>query len=67
MNNGHRQVVVDKYGLRNVHLYEEGVPWIHMDIAGTASLKSESELAPAGATGWGVRAINQLIADHYEG
>ncbi|MEM7271165.1 MAG: leucyl aminopeptidase [Pseudomonadota bacterium] len=46
---------------------KEDMPWIHLDIAGTASLKSESDLAPTGATGWGVRAINQLIVDHYEG
>ncbi|MEL7462474.1 MAG: leucyl aminopeptidase [Pseudomonadota bacterium] len=45
---------------------KEGTPWIHLDIAGTASVKSETPLAPAGATGWGVRAINQLIADKYE-
>ena len=46
---------------------KDGTPWIHLDIAGTASLKSESDLAPAGATGWGVRALNQLIMDKYEG
>ena len=45
---------------------QDGVPWIHLDIAGTASLKSATDLAPAGATGWGVRALNQLIADKYE-
>jgi uncharacterized protein (DUF362 family) len=28
VNNGHRQVVVDKHGLRNVHLYEPGVEWV---------------------------------------
>ncbi|MEO0363548.1 MAG: leucyl aminopeptidase, partial [Pseudomonadota bacterium] len=46
---------------------KEGTPWIHLDIAGTASVKSDTDLAPAGATGWGVRAINQLVADKYEG
>ncbi|MEM7544620.1 MAG: leucyl aminopeptidase [Pseudomonadota bacterium] len=45
---------------------KDGTPWIHLDIAGTASVKSETDLAPAGATGWGVRAINQFIADKYE-
>jgi len=44
-----------------------GVPWIHLDIAGVASLKKESELAPKGATGWGVLALNRLIEDGYEG
>ena len=42
------------------------VPWVHLDIAGTASVKSETGLAPAGATGWGVMALNRLIADKYE-
>ena len=42
-------------------------PWIHLDIAGTALLKSDSTLAPKGATGWGVLALNRLIRDRYEG
>ena len=45
---------------------KDGVPWAHIDIAGTASVKKETALAPAGATGWGVMALNRLIADHYE-
>ena len=42
-------------------------PWCHLDIAGVASVKSETALAPKGATGWGVRALNRLIADNFEG
>ncbi len=42
-------------------------PWCHLDIAGVASLKTESDFAPKGATGWGVRALNRLIADNFEG
>ncbi|WP_045390781.1 leucyl aminopeptidase [Falsirhodobacter sp. alg1] len=42
-------------------------PWIHLDIAGTASLKGSSAFAPAGATGWGVLALNRLIRDRFEG
>ncbi|MEP5759579.1 MAG: leucyl aminopeptidase [Litoreibacter sp.] len=41
-------------------------PWIHLDIAGVASVKSETAFAPTGATGWGVRALNRLIADNFE-
>ncbi|WP_375227911.1 leucyl aminopeptidase [Roseobacter sp. S98] len=44
----------------------DDMPWIHLDIAGVASLKSETPLAPKGATGWGVRALDRLIADNYE-
>ncbi len=42
------------------------VPWCHLDIAGTALVKSDTTLAPKGATGWGVMALNRLIRDRYE-
>ncbi|MEM7240939.1 MAG: leucyl aminopeptidase [Pseudomonadota bacterium] len=45
---------------------KEGCPWIHLDIAGVASVKSSTDLSPKGATGWGVRALNRLVADYYE-
>ncbi|WP_172295723.1 leucyl aminopeptidase [Pseudoruegeria sp. HB172150] len=45
---------------------KDDVPWIHLDIAGVASLKSPTDLAPKGATGWGVLALNRLIVDGYE-
>ena len=43
------------------------MPWCHLDIAGTALLKSDSTLAPKGATGWGVMALNRMIRDMFEG
>jgi len=42
------------------------VPWCHLDIAGTALVKSDTTLAPKGATGWGVMALNRLIRDTFE-
>jgi leucyl aminopeptidase len=45
----------------------EGMPWCHLDIAGTALLKADSTLAPKGATGWGVMALDRLIRDRFEG
>jgi len=42
-------------------------PWIHLDIAGVASVKSDTMLAPKGATGWGVLALDRMIRDGYEG
>jgi len=45
---------------------KDDMPWIHLDIAGVASVKAETAMAPAGATGWGVMALNRLIADAYE-
>ena len=45
---------------------KNGTPWIHLDIAGVASVKSETTLAPVGATGWGVMALNRLVQDMLE-
>ena len=39
------------------------MPWIHLDIAGTTLSKADTALAPKGATGWGVRALNRMIAE----
>jgi leucyl aminopeptidase len=44
-----------------------GQPWVHLDIAGVALLKADTTLAPKGATGWGVMALNRMIRDRYEG
>ncbi|WP_424978374.1 leucyl aminopeptidase [Leisingera sp. S232] len=45
---------------------QDGMPWIHLDIAGVASVKSDTSYAPKGATGWGVMALNRLVADKFE-
>ncbi|MCA0920921.1 leucyl aminopeptidase [Pseudooceanicola nanhaiensis] len=45
---------------------KDETPWIHLDIAGVASLKTPSTLAPKGATGWGVLALDRLVADGFE-
>jgi leucyl aminopeptidase len=46
---------------------KDGTPWIHLDIAGVASVKAETAYAPKGSTGWGVLALNRLVADKFEG
>ena len=46
---------------------KDGLPWAHLDIAGVASVKAETAVAPKGATGWGVRALNRMIQMKYEG
>ena len=43
------------------------LPWAHLDIAGTAWSKKERPTVPRGGTGWGVRLLDRLVADHYEG
>ncbi len=45
---------------------KEDMPWIHLDIAGVASVKSATDYAPKGATGWGVAALNRLVAENFE-
>ncbi|MBR9649910.1 leucyl aminopeptidase [Thalassovita aquimarina] len=46
---------------------KDDMPWIHLDIAGVASVKTDTSYAPKGATGWGVMALDRLVADSYEG
>ncbi|WP_417728407.1 leucyl aminopeptidase [Roseovarius sp.] len=45
---------------------QDGMPWVHLDIAGVASVKADTTYAPKGATGWGVMALNRLVADLFE-
>jgi leucyl aminopeptidase len=46
---------------------KDGTPWMHLDIAGTAYNSKDGDLAPKGATGWGVRALDRLVRDRHEG
>ena len=41
-------------------------PWAHLDIAGMAFSKMAGNLNPGGATGYGVRLLNQFVEDNYE-
>ncbi len=45
---------------------KDGTPWIHLDIAGVAYVGKDTDLAPKGATGWGVRTLDRLVRDRYE-
>jgi len=38
------------------------VPWVHIDIAGPAFMEKQSELAPKGGTGFGVRTIIKYLS-----
>ena len=42
------------------------VPWAHLDIAGVTWSGKDKATVPKGGTGFGVRLLNRLIADHYE-
>jgi leucyl aminopeptidase len=45
--------------------FAEGTPWAHLDIAGVDSHEADDDHA-AGATGFGVRLLDRLVARHFE-
>ena len=42
-------------------------PWAHLDIAGTAMGSPDSEVNHSWGSGFGVRLLDRLVRDHYEG
>jgi leucyl aminopeptidase len=51
-----------------IQRFVNGVPWAHLDIASTAWKKGSTvPTVPEGATGFGVRLLNRMVADKYEG
>ncbi len=42
------------------------IPWAHLDIAGTGFDSRQSEINKSWGSGWGVRLLDRLVADHYE-
>lgn len=46
--------------------FVNGVPWAHLDIAGTAMDSPKTPISQGWANGWGVRLLNNLVARHYE-
>jgi leucyl aminopeptidase len=50
-----------------IQRFVNGVPWAHLDIAATAWRKpSTVPTSPDGATGYGVRLLNRMVAEKYE-
>ncbi|PKQ14102.1 MAG: leucyl aminopeptidase [Alphaproteobacteria bacterium HGW-Alphaproteobacteria-1] len=45
---------------------QDGVPWVHLDIAGVASVGAETPYAPKGASGWGVMTLDRLVREMFE-
>jgi leucyl aminopeptidase len=41
-------------------------PWVHLDIAGVAWSTKDAPCVPKGATAFGVRLLDRLVAQHYE-
>jgi leucyl aminopeptidase len=50
-----------------VQRFVNGKPWAHLDIAGTAWSTKDAAVIPKGATAFGVRLLDRLVADNYEG
>ncbi|MEZ5845730.1 MAG: leucyl aminopeptidase [Geminicoccaceae bacterium] len=43
------------------------VPWAHLDIAAMAWTSRDKGIIPKGGTGYGVRLVDRLVAERYEG
>ncbi len=41
-------------------------PWAHLDIAGTGMDSRASDINKSWGSGWGVRLLDRLVAEHYE-
>lgn len=50
-----------------IQQFTNGVPWAHLDIAGTAWTSRDLPLCAKGATGFGVRLLDRFVAEHHEG
>ena len=40
--------------------------WAHLDIAGAGFDSRQTEINKSWGSGWGVRLLDRMIADHYE-
>ena len=47
--------------------FVKDTPWAHLDIAGTAMNAPPSEYSISWGSGFGVRLLDRLVKDHYEG
>jgi leucyl aminopeptidase len=46
--------------------FVNGVPWAHLDVAGTAMDSPKTAINQSWGSGWGVRLLNALVEKHYE-
>ena len=44
----------------------KGTPWAHLDVAGTAMDSARNDINQSWGSGWGVRLLDRMVADHYE-
>jgi leucyl aminopeptidase len=46
--------------------FVNGVPWAHLDIAGTGMACANTDTNRSWGSGWGVRLLDRLVSEHYE-
>jgi leucyl aminopeptidase len=46
--------------------FVNGVPWAHLDIAGTGMASANTDTNRSWGSGWGVRLLDRLVSEHYE-
>ncbi len=66
-NTGHAREAGATAGAVFLQRFVDDVPWAHIDIAGVAWSKRDLPLSAKGATGFGIRLLDRLVSDHYEG
>ena len=49
-----------------IQRFVEKTPWVHLDIAGTGFDSRMTDINKSWGSGWGVRLLDRLVADHYE-
>jgi leucyl aminopeptidase len=54
-------------GAQFLQRFVDKTPWAHLDIAGTGMGAPASDVNKSWGSGWGVRLLDRLVADHYEG
>jgi leucyl aminopeptidase len=45
---------------------KKDMPWVHLDIAGTAMDAPKSEINTSWGSGWGVQLLDRFVADNFE-
>ncbi len=49
-----------------IQRFIKDTPWAHLDVAGTAMDSNRTDISQSWASGWGVRLLDQFVADGYE-
>lgn len=65
-NIGSNRAAGSSIGAQFIHRFVNDVAWAHLDIAGVAWNKKDQPTVPKGATAFGVRLLDRLVAAHYE-